>query len=71
MNKEKEFKCANCNGIFDKGWSDEEADKEAEDYFGKPKEDWRDGAAIVCDDCFNDMHPLKYPEIVKETKKRI
>jgi len=44
-----EFRCANCRGVFTKGWSEEEARAEAEANFGKMKPaEW----AVVCDDCY-------------------
>ncbi len=45
------YQCAYCKGIFDKGWSDEEAETELEDTFGLPKE----MCDIVCDDCYKAM----------------
>jgi hypothetical protein len=44
------YQCAHCGGVFEKGWSDEEATAEAADNFGEaPK---GDDAAVVCDDCY-------------------
>lgn len=46
------FKCDRCCGVFQKGWSDEERDKEMMDNWGDlPKED----RASLCDDCYNDF----------------
>lgn len=47
-----EFKCDECGGVFEKGWSDEEAYAEQENNFGDmPNEQM----AIVCDDCFKEI----------------
>lgn len=44
-----EYKCDCCYQIFEKGWSDEEAEKEAKGLF--PEEQPKD-MALVCEDCF-------------------
>ena len=69
--KENEYKCASCDGVFEKSWSDEEAKEEAEGYFGKPVEKWKDDPVLVCDDCYNKMHPKDNPEAVKRAKEQI
>ena len=47
-----EFKCCACNGVFEKEWTDEEAEKEKDELFGGiPLED----CDLVCDDCFKKM----------------
>lgn len=44
-----QYRCAQCKGIFDKGWSDEDALEEKNRHFpGTPVED----CVIVCDDCY-------------------
>jgi hypothetical protein len=46
------YRCEECGGVFENGWSDEEAAAEAENNFpGMTPED----AATVCEDCFNDL----------------
>lgn len=50
-----EYKCAVCKGVFQKGWSDEEATKEATEVFGKHPDEWNDEVMTVCDDCYNTM----------------
>jgi len=45
-----EYKCAACGGIFEKGWSDEEAAAEADALFSKEE---LKNAELVCDDCYN------------------
>jgi hypothetical protein len=43
------FKCDNCGGVFEKGWSQEEADKEMLKNIGvNPRPD----DAILCDTCY-------------------
>lgn len=48
--KENEYQCVNCKGIFQKGWGDEEMEKEAKDFWGEVE-----NPVIVCDDCFKIM----------------
>jgi len=69
--KKNEFECAKCGGVFEKARSDEEAKKEAEGFFGKNPNDWNDEVVVVCDDCFNEIHPLKNPEAVKRARQII
>ena len=45
-----EYRCANCGGVFEKTWSDEDAIAEMKDNFGDLPESER---AVVCDDCFH------------------
>jgi hypothetical protein len=52
--KENEYECAVCHGIFEKGWTDEEARAEEKETFGANDPD----SAIVCDDCYNKMSYL-------------
>jgi hypothetical protein len=46
-----EFTCAECDGTFDKAWSDEEAMEENRRLFGEPDDD----LVVICDDCFKKM----------------
>jgi len=32
--KNNEYKCASCHNVYEKGWTDEEAEKEAKDIWG-------------------------------------
>lgn len=49
----KQYKCAECGGVFDFGWTDEEAKAEQE------ANGWGDippgFMAVVCDDCYKAM----------------
>lgn len=47
----KQYRCEQCGGVFDFGWTDEEAKAEmaANGWGDMPPEDM----AIVCDDCYN------------------
>jgi len=48
----KTYTCAACEGVFDYGWTEEEALAEKEENFGDmPTEEM----AVVCDDCYNKM----------------
>jgi len=47
------YKCTACGGVFDKGWTDEEAMQEKENNFGDiPMQD----CDVVCDDCFKALY---------------
>ena len=48
--KKNEYKCGACGGVFEKGWSDEEAQAEADAAFSQ--ESLGSDPAIVCDDCY-------------------
>jgi hypothetical protein len=61
--KPHEYKCQTCKGIFNKGWSDEEALAEFRGYFPDlPMEE----AGVICDICYQKMiqdmkdNPAKY-----------
>ena len=51
--KKTEYECAACHGIFEKGWSDEEAAEEFHDYF--PDLPIDDETALICDPCYEAM----------------
>lgn len=47
-----EFQCAMCREVFEKGWTDEEAEAELVALWGNiPKEE----CGTVCDDCFRTL----------------
>lgn len=49
--KDNEFQCAVCGGIFEKAWSEEEAEAELKnDFPGFVKEE----CDTVCDDCYKE-----------------
>lgn len=53
-----EYQCANCDGIFIKGWSDEEQDAEFSTNFpGIRQQD----AVVICDDCYIKVTSWKSP----------
>lgn len=52
-----DYKCDMCKRIFTSGWSDEEAIKECVELWGKKPSEM--DCAIMCDDCFNKIHPKK------------
>jgi len=62
------FTCAACGGEFEKARSDEDAFAEAEKYFGEIPESER---AVICESCFERVHPSKYPELVAETRREL
>jgi hypothetical protein len=48
LNSTKEYQCAVCKGVFQNGWTDEEARAEQE------ANGWKDADCdIVCDDCYD------------------
>ena len=49
---ENQYRCAACGGVFDKGWSDEDAKAEHTKTFPETP---LDDCAIVCDDCYKRM----------------
>ena len=69
--QKNEYQCAMCKGIFEKGWSNEEAKAEAREFFGKPPKEWNDTPLVICDDCFQKVHPKDNPEAVERAKKVI
>lgn len=51
--KSNEYQCVYCHGIFEKGWSDEEAKAELDETFpGITVEE----CGLVCDDCWKEMN---------------
>jgi hypothetical protein len=52
MGNDGEFRCAACGGVFDKGWSDDEAAAELGRAFPGFTTDDCD---LVCDDCYDRM----------------
>lgn len=55
--KDNEYRCAKCGGVFVKGQSDEDAQKEYEEKFGEYAVADK---CVVCDDCWIEMQK-KYP----------
>lgn len=49
--KPNEYQCSVCEGVFDKGWTDEEAKAELDVKFQVPVEQ----CDVVCDDCYKKM----------------
>lgn len=50
--KPNEYRCAVCKGVFEKGWSEEEAQSELGEVF---PEFTTDECDLVCDDCYKKM----------------
>ena len=49
------YKCERCGGVFEKGWSDEEAIAEMGEVFpGATQEQ----CGLVCDPCYQKMRPV-------------
>ena len=50
------YTCELCHETFEKGWTDEEANAEAQELFGTPQaSEHPKDMAIVCDDCFHKL----------------
>ena len=47
-----QYQCGACGGIFEKGWSDSEAEAERLSLFGDTVP--QNECAIVCDDCYQE-----------------
>lgn len=47
--KPNEFRCCECGGIFEKGWTEEEAIEEQRIVFN---EEPKDDDVVMCDDCY-------------------
>lgn len=52
--KPNEYRCDACGVINEKGWSDEDAEKESKELWGTLALEDR---AVICDDCFNNRTP--------------
>lgn len=54
-----EYRCAMCGAVYEKGWSDEDAEAEKNEHFaGVPL----DECALVCDPCYQHVRPDTHPE---------
>lgn len=53
MSKPNTFTCANCKGVFEKGWSDEAAAAELTENFGSNVS--TADCEVVCDDCYKQI----------------
>ncbi len=66
--KDNEYQCTMCDGIFEKKWTDEEAEKECVENFGTMMAH-DDDRAIVCDDCYQKIIPSEHPEEMERAKE--
>ena len=55
------YTCEACKETFEKGWTDEEAQAEAEELWSK--EALKD-KAIICDDCYNEFLKWYKPKLI-------
>lgn len=63
--KGNEYQCAACGNVYEKSWSDEEAQKESLEIWGEiPESD----QVVICDDCFNCRTPQETTEMGQEYK---
>ncbi len=61
--KENEYQCASCGGVFEKGWSDEEAENEVAEIWGEIPQEER---VVICNTCFNRRTPAEIKQMGKE-----
>ncbi|MEK6882893.1 MAG: hypothetical protein AABY22_24935 [Nanoarchaeota archaeon] len=54
--KKNEFKCDKCEKIYQYGWTKKEALKEMRELWGEILEKNR---VLICDDCWQEIHPEK------------
>lgn len=59
-----DYQCAMCGGVFEKGWTDEEANAERESIFGKSIS--LAECDVICDDCFKLIDPANNPNLVEQ-----
>lgn len=59
--KDNEFRCANCGKVYEKDWSDEEAEDEAKEIWGVGNASTDERMSVICDSCFN----LRAPEDIR------
>ena len=64
--KNNEYKCAICSGVFKKGWTDEEANKEAKELWGVDNTNENENMSIVCDYCFHKIYPKDNLELARK-----
>ena len=64
--KDNEYKCEICQNIYEKGWSDEEAENEVKEIWGEIPQNQR---ATICDDCFNKRSPEEIKELGREYQR--
>jgi hypothetical protein len=59
------FTCASCGIVEELVTPEDEMDAEFEQYFGKGWD--KNDLAIVCDECWQKMHPADHPDLVKQS----
>lgn len=53
--KHNEYRCAQCKGVFEKGWSEEEAVAELNETFpGATVQE----CSVICEDCYQEMKEM-------------
>ncbi len=56
QNKNRRYQCEKCGGVFKKVWSDDLANKEAEELWGVKNASENEDMARICDDCFKKFY---------------
>jgi hypothetical protein len=67
----EKFTCDICHNTYNKGWTDEEAAKEAKEIWGALLEKGfvkPENFGVVCDDCFNNRTPIEIKQMGDEFK---
>lgn len=67
----EEYTCEMCYNTYEKGWSDIEADKEAEELWRMKDATNNLQGSIICDDCFQKIHPSKFPELAEKARNEL
>lgn len=68
--KKNEYKCASCQNVYTKGWTDEEANKEGKELWGVENATESEEMEVICDDCFNRRTPQEIKSWGDEYKSR-
>ncbi len=65
-----EYRCAMCKNVYTKGWPEDEAQAESQQYWPNLQPNDRE---VVCDDCWQkirpDEHPVEYQESLLEQQQ--
>lgn len=65
------IECARCGKFFQPQHTNEEATEEFVDNFGEVIATSEDEIVVICDDCYEEIHPKKFPEKVKAVRQEI
>lgn len=63
---ERNITCAHCGNVEELITPEADMDAEFEQYFGAGWD--KKDLVIVCDDCYQKMHPTKHPDLVEKAR---